>query len=61
MSDCDRSLLRVVGGQPDRPRRGDCGDLRLARCGGSGWAVRDQTMQVFTMASGGHTYGGCGM
>lgn len=41
VSDCDRSLLRIVDGRPDWPRRGDCGDLRLARCGESCWAVRD--------------------
>lgn len=61
VSDCDRSLLRIVDGRPDWPRRGDCGDLRLARCGEFGWAVRDQTMQVFSMPSGGNTSGGCGM
>lgn len=61
MSDCDRSLLRIVDGRPDWPRRGDCGDLRLAWCGEFGWAVRDQTMQVFSMPSGGNTpaAGGC--
>lgn len=61
VSDCDRSLLRIVDGRPDWPPRGDCGDLRLAWCGELGWAVRDQTMQVFSMPSGGNTSGGCGM
>ena len=48
VSDCDRSLLR--GGRAD---------LRLVRYGEMGRAVRDQTMQLFNLSSGGHTLGGC--